>query len=43
MNYIELEAEALASKYGTRDPFDIARQEGIAIYFREDFTKLKGM
>ena len=43
MSYIELEAEALAAKYGTRDPFEIARQEGIAVYFRNDFTKLKGM
>ena len=43
MNYIEMEAEALVKKHGTRDPFEIARAEGIAIYFREDFTKLNGM
>lgn len=43
MNYIELEAKALVEKYGTRDPFEIARAEGIALYFRNDFTKLNGM
>lgn len=43
MNYIEMEAEALVAKHGTRDPFEIARAEGIAIYFREDFTRLNGM
>ena len=43
MSYIESEAKALAAKYGSRDPFEIARGEGIAVYFREDFTKLKGM
>ena len=43
MNYIESEAKALAAKYGTNDPFEIARAEGISIYYRDDFTKLKGM
>ena len=43
MSYIESEAKSLAAKYGSCDPFEIAREEGIAVYFREDFTKLKGM
>lgn len=43
MNYIELEAKALVEKHGTRDPFEIAKAEGIALYFRNDFTKLNGM
>lgn len=43
MNYIESEAKALTTKYQTRDPFEIAKGEGIAIYFRDDFVKLKGM
>lgn len=43
MKYAESQAKALVEKYGTRDPFEIAREDGIFIYFRNDFTKLKGM
>lgn len=42
-DYINDEALSLINTYGTRDPFEIARQLGIKIYLRNDFKRLKGM
>lgn len=40
--YSEVGAE-LVSKYGTRDPFEIAKELGINVLLCEDFGPLKGM
>lgn len=40
---IKAKAGTLVQKYKTRNPFEIAEQLGIALYFRDDFQDLKGM
>jgi len=40
--YSEIGAE-LVLKYGTRDPFEIAKELGIIVLFCDDFGPLKGM
>lgn len=36
-------AESYVRRFGTRDPFAIAKELGIDVLFRDDFTKLKGL
>jgi len=42
-DYIRKEAARLVSCYGTRDPFQIAKELGIHVLFDYDFKSLKGM
>jgi len=42
-DYIRKEAGRLVSRYGTRDPFQIAKELGIHVLFENDFGSLKGM
>lgn len=35
--------ESLIKKYDTRDPFELAKELGVNIIFRDDFLNLKGM
>lgn len=37
------QSEALVKRFGTRDPFKIAKGLGITIMWSEDFNRLKGM
>ena len=41
--YIRKEAGRLVSRYGTRDPFRIAKESGIHVLYDYDFGSLKGM
>ena len=41
--YIFNMAERALDRYDTRDPFTIARESGVRVYFRDDFRRLKGM
>ena len=41
--YIFQKAEGALGRHDTRDPFAIARESGVRVYFREDFKRLKGM
>ena len=42
-DYIYEQAERMVRRFGTRDPFEIARHLDVDITFRNDFKKLKGM
>ena len=42
-DYIGKEAGRLVSRYGTRNPFQIAKELGIHVLFEYDFKSLKGM
>ena len=42
-DYIQKEAVRLVSCYGTRDPFQIAKESGIHVLYNYDFKSLKGM
>lgn len=43
MNTAANKANELIKKYGTRDPFELARLLGVKVMFRDDFTSLYGM
>ena len=43
IDYIYQQAERLVRRFGTRDPFEIARCLEIDVMFRDDFNQLKGM
>lgn len=43
MDYIHRAALNLVKKHNTRNPFVIADEIGIKIFFRNDFVRLKGM
>lgn len=40
---IASKAEEMAKKYDTRNPFQLAKDLGIDVMFRDDYTTLKGM
>ena len=42
-DYIHEEAQRLVKWYGTRDPFQIAKELGIHVIFDYNFSSLKGM
>ena len=43
VEYIVNKGTKLVEKYGTRDPFKIAKELGIKVMFVNDFDKLKGV
>ena len=43
LEYITKKGAKLVQRYGTRDPFKIAKELGIKVMFVNDFEKLKGV
>jgi len=41
--YIQREAEKLIKRHNTRNPFQVAKERGVDVIYRNDFAKLKGM